>query len=158
MLDALAFRQVMRAFPTGVTVVTTLGEGGLPAGLTVNSFTSVSLEPPLVLICLDRSSASHDRVIAARTFVVNILASDQGVVAARFASDPAERRFDGVDWRPGPGGIPILSDVAAWLACTLEDVHPAGDHSILVARVEDGAVASRKALAFYLGSYRTAAR
>jgi flavin reductase (DIM6/NTAB) family NADH-FMN oxidoreductase RutF len=157
-LDAPAFRQVMRAFPTGVTVVTTLDDGGRPVGLTVNSFTSVSLEPPLVLVCLDQSSASHDRVIAARTFVVNVLASDQGVLAARFAADPPRERFDGVDWRPGPGGIPILSGVAAWLACTLEDVHPGGDHSILVARVDEGAVETGKALAFYLGSYRTAAR
>lgn len=158
MLDALAFRQVMRTFPTGVTVVTTLGDGGRPVGLTVNSFTSVSLDPPLVLVCLDRDSASHDKVIAAGAFVVNILASDQGALAARFANDPSPGRFDAVEWRPGPGGTPVLAGVAAWLSCTLQDVHAGGDHSILVARVADGAVGEGEALAFYEGSYRAAVR
>lgn len=158
MLDALVFRQVMRTFPTGVTVVTTVGDGGRPLGLTVNAFTSVSLDPPLVLVCLDRDSASHDKVIAARAFIVNILASDQGALAVRFANDPSAGRFDGVQWRPNPGGTPILEGVAAWLSCTLEDVHAGGDHSILVARVDDGAVGEGEALAFYDGSYRTAVR
>jgi len=157
-LDALAFRKVMRAFPTGVTVVTAVGEEGRPVGLTVSSFTSVSLDPPLVLVCLDRASASHDQVIARRTFVVNVLAADQGALAVRFAADPSGGRFDGVDWRPGPGGAPILSGVAAWLACALEDVHDGGDHSILVARVDDAASRPGESLSFYLGSYQTAAR
>ena len=158
MLDAPAFRQVMKAFPTGVTVVTALGDGGRPVGLTVNSFTSVSLDPPLVLVCLDRNSASHDQVIAARTFVVNILAADQGSLAVRFAADPAGGRFNGVGWWAGPGGVPVLAGVAAWLFCTLDDVHSAGDHSILVAGASDGARGAGEALAFYLGSYGAAAR
>lgn len=144
----------MGTFPTGVTVVAALdGEGG-PVGLTVNSFTSVSLDPPLVLVCIDRGSGSHDVLLDAGSFTVNVLAGDQGEVAARFATDPAHQRFDDLPWRPGPTGAPVLEGAASWLACVLDARHPGGDHSILVGRVVAGEVGAAPSLLFYRGDFR----
>lgn len=153
MLDVAVFRQVMRTFPTGVTVVAARDGEGVPLGLTVNSFTSVSLDPPTVLICIDRGSTSHDRLVDAGAFTVNILASGQDALASRFATDPAADRFDGVVWSAGPNGAPVLDGVAAWLACTVEAVHPGGDHSILVARVDDARAASPSSMVFFGGAF-----
>lgn len=157
MLDAQAFRTVMGTFPTGVTVVTVTGVAGDPLGLTVNSFTSVSLEPPLILVCIARSSATHDRLTEAGRFAVNVLAADQEELAVRFAAEPAAGRFRGVAWNVGPGRVPLLEGVAAWLSCALEAVHPGGDHSIVVGRVEEAAATGCGALAFYRGSFGAAA-
>lgn len=153
MLDPAVFREVMRTYPTGVTVVTAADDSGAPLGLTVNSFTSVSLDPPLVLVCIDRAAGSHDRLVSAGRFIVNVLAADQGDVAARFAADPPEERFSGLPWRAAAGGGPILEGGAAWLACTIEAVHAAGDHSILVARVTDGHATGAPSLVFFHGAY-----
>jgi flavin reductase (DIM6/NTAB) family NADH-FMN oxidoreductase RutF len=152
-LDTLAFRQVMSRFPTGVTVVTTFGPDGAPLGLTVNSFTSVSLDPPLVLVCLGHASSSRDPLLGARSFAVNVLSAGQRRLAARFAAEPSAGRFDGVAWRPGPNGAPVLSDVAAWVACTPEASYEAGDHTILVGRVEAADTGTEEALAFYCGAF-----
>jgi flavin reductase (DIM6/NTAB) family NADH-FMN oxidoreductase RutF len=140
-------------FPTGVTVVTARVGKGDPVGLTVNSFTSVSLDPPLVLVCIDRASDSHDPILAAGSFAVNILSSAQSALARRFAGDPASGRFDGVAWHAGAGDAPVLSGVAAWLACTLDAAHAAGDHTILVGRVDAAGLGDGDALAFYRGAF-----
>lgn len=152
-MDALAFRQVLGAYPTGVTVVATRDGAGEPCGLTVNSFSSVSLDPPLVLVCIDKGASSHDRLLASGTFAVSVLAVGQGGVASRFASDPSELRFAEVDWYEGPTGDPIMGGAAAWLACDLDVVHEAGDHSILVGRVVDLGLGEEEALVFYRGAY-----
>lgn len=149
----MAFRQVMGTFPTGVTIVAAVDPLDEPLGLTVNSFTSVSLEPPLILVCIDRASSSHDRLMEAGSFSVNILAAHQGGMAARFALDPPEGRFDGVGWRPAPSGSPVLDGVAAWLDCVLDGVHPGGDHSILLGRVQTAEVAGGPALAYHRGAF-----
>ena len=142
----------MGAFPTGVTVVTAMGEDGAPLGLTVNSFTSVSLDPPLVLVCIDTGSNSHDRLVASGSFAVNVLAAEHDALARRFASLPADGRFDGLSWAPGPTGAPILAGMAAWLACTVEAVYPGGDHSIVVGRVAEAQSAPAPALLFHRGT------
>lgn len=146
----------MGTYPTGVTVVTVLDATGNPMGLTVNSFTSVSLHPPLVLVCIAGSSATHDRLTRAERFAVNVLADDQEALASRFAAEPSAGRYQGVPWRAGPGGAPLLDGAAAWLACSLHATHPAGDHSILVGRVDAAEATGRGALAFYRGSFRPA--
>lgn len=148
----------MGAFPTGVTVVTSVLADGSAVGLTVNSFTSVSLDPPLVLVCVGRDSGSHDPLLTAGGFTVNILARDQASLAARFATDPGAERFDGVAWEPGPTGHPVLAGAAAWVACSLEAVHPGGDHSILVGRVEAHGGPEGESLVFYRGGYAAVAR
>lgn len=146
-----SLREVMAGFPTGVTIVAACDDTGVPYGLTVNSFTSVSLEPPLVLVCIDHSSSSHDRLVTAGTFTVNILSGDQEAVAKRFSSDPSESRFDEVAWRPGPAGDPLLVDGVAWLGCSLDRALGAGDHTILVGRVETAGASDRHALLFHRG-------
>lgn len=153
MLDASAFRQVMGAYPTGVTVVTALDRAGAPVGLTVNSFTSVSLDPPLVLVCIDRGAASHDVLLAAGGFSVNVLAAEQEALAVRFASDPSEGRFDAVAWKAGGTGAPVLEGTVAGLDCTVESVHPGGDHSIVVGRVHALRGGDGPALVFHRGAF-----
>lgn len=154
MVDALAFREAMGRYPTGVTVVTALDADGAPVGVTVNSFTSVSLTPPLVLVCLGLTSSSHDALVATPRFRIHILADDQTDVAARFAVTPSEQRFDGLAWEGDePDDPPRISDVAAWMSCTLDTVHRAGDHSILVGRVTAVGTSDREALVFHRGAY-----
>ncbi|MBT6888396.1 MAG: flavin reductase family protein [Gemmatimonadales bacterium] len=143
----------MSRFPTGVTVVAAVTADGTPRGLTVNAFTSVSLDPPLVLVCIDRKASSHDPLIAAGAFCVTILASDQADVAQRFAGDPAVGRFDNVKWMMSEGGNPVLSDGAAWLDCVLERIVDAGDHSIMIGRVTASGTSEQEPLLFYGGSF-----
>jgi flavin reductase (DIM6/NTAB) family NADH-FMN oxidoreductase RutF len=153
MIEARAFRKLMGSFPTGVTVVSARGPAGEPRGLTVNSFASVSLDPPLVLVCIDRASASHDLILAAGSFTVSVLASDQQQLAGRFAVEPAHVRFEEVAWWVAPNGGPVVSGSASWLACTLREAHRGGDHTILVGLVEDGGTGEADALLFYRGSF-----
>ena len=153
MIDAVALREVMQRYPTGVTVVATAGDDGAPCGLTVNSFTSVSLEPPLVLVCIDQASSSHDRLVEASSFAVSVLSRGQEQLARRFAVEPSPSRFDRVEWVQCPTGDPVLEGAAAWLACALHAVHAGGDHSILVGRVEALGTGGPEALAFYRGRF-----
>ena len=146
-----SLRDVMARYPTGVTIVAACEPGGAPFGLTVNSFTSVSLDPPLVLVCIGHSSSSHDRLVSGRGFAVNVLAADQGDVALRFASEPSHGRFDDVEWGRSPSGDPVLSGAAAWLDCVLDEVLTGGDHSILLGRVESSGLSERPALVFHRG-------
>ncbi len=143
----------MGRFPTGVTVVASTARDGTPVGLTVNSFTSVSLDPPLVLVCIDRGSSSHDPIVEGGGFAVSILADDQEKVARRFAFDPSETRFDAVGWRPSGAGSPVLDGSAAWVDCRLEEIIPAGDHSILLGHVIESGVSDREPLVFHGGNY-----
>ncbi len=147
-----SLREVMAEFPTGVTIVAGR-RAGEPFGLTVNSLTSVSLDPPLVLVCIARSSASHDRLVSAGSFIVNMLSASQGELATRFAREPSEGRFEGVDWSPAPSGAPILSGGVAWLDCSTEKVLDGGDHSILVGRVESSSASEGSALLFHRGRF-----
>jgi flavin reductase (DIM6/NTAB) family NADH-FMN oxidoreductase RutF len=141
----------MATFPTGVTVVATSDGDGGPLGLTVNSFTSVSLEPPLVLVCIDHESRSHDPIVAAGRFTVSVLSASQADVAVRFASDPSEGRFDDIGWSTAPSGHPVIEGATAWLDCALEKVIEAGDHSILLARTMACGWGDEPALVFHRG-------
>ena len=105
--ESPSLREVMGAYPTGVTIVAGCDEEGIPFGLNVNSFTSVSLDPPLVLVCIGHSSTSHDRLVAGEGFSINILSGEQGGIAGRFAKEPSEGRFDDVTWAPGGTGAPV---------------------------------------------------
>ena len=147
------FRQVVGVFPTGVTLVSARGRDGVPWGLTVNSFTSVSLDPPLVLVCIDRASSTHAPLTDAPTFTVSILGADQAELATRFAFDPSESRFRDGEWRYESDGALVPEGAAAWLACDLDAVHEAGDHSILVGRVRSMGLGTDEALVFYRGKY-----
>ena len=135
-----------------MTVVTCVS-GGQPLGLSVNSFTSVSLEPPLVAFCVTRVSTTWPQLRAVGTFCVNILAEDQEALSRAFAA-PGLDRFMGVGWRPAPSGAPILAGVLAWIDCTVEAEHEAGDHDIVVGRVHELDIAHEgRPLVFYRGGY-----
>lgn len=149
---AARFRQVLGHFATGVTVVTARAEGR-PAGLSVNSFTSVSLLPPLVGFCVAHNSATWSQIERSAKFCVNVLGADQEALSRTFAGRAADK-FAGVGWRPAPSESPILDGVLAWLDCTVEAIHEAGDHLIVVGRVHDlDVVQEGVPLVFYRGGY-----
>lgn len=154
--DARALRDAFGAFLTGVTVVTTVDDAGAPIGFTANSFTSVSLDPPLLLVCLAKTSRNYATLTGAKGFGVNILSEGQKDVSNTFAR-PVEDRFAAVDWRPGPHGSPVFADVAAWFDCATHDVVDAGDHVILVGRVEGFENSGRTGLGYARGGYFTPA-
>ncbi len=151
-IDEARYRQVLGHFATGVTVVTGM-DAGHPVGLAVNSFTSVSLLPALVAFCVSTRSTTWPRLRPAGAFCVNILADDQEHVARAFAARGLDR-FQGIGWQPSPAGAPILAGALAWLDCTVEDEHPAGDHDIVVGRVRAMSVEHEgRPLVFYRGGY-----
>ena len=143
-------------FATGVTVITGMsGESGdVPAGFTAQSFTAVSLDPPLVAVCPSRASASWPRIRAKGTFCANVLAADQEALARVFATRGADK-FRGVGWVPSPAtGSPLLDGALAWVDCRLEAEHDGGDHVIAVGRVVDlDVVGDGRPLLFYRGGY-----
>lgn len=131
------FRRVLGHFASGVTIVTTVDAEGRPAGLTASAIASVSLEPPLVLVCVAHTSQSHPHFRTHGRFAINILASDHEQVARRFASSSlSAEKFETTGYRPGALGLPILANALAELECTLVHEYPAGDHTIFVGRVE----------------------
>ncbi|MFI5972658.1 flavin reductase family protein [Streptomyces sp. NPDC051452] len=148
---ARALRDVLGRYATGVTVITCAGPLGDPAGVTVNSFTSVSLDPPLVLWCLALSSRSRPAFTAAEHFAVNVLAADQRDLASRFAG-PGDR-FEGLTTKPGPHGEPLLPGAAATLCCRRVRLVPAGDHLVVLGAVEHHTRSTRRALLFADGTY-----
>lgn len=144
------FRRVLGHFVTGVTVVTGAHRGD-PAGFTCQSFSSVSLDPPLVLLCPGRTSTSWPKVSASGRFAVNVLAQGQAAVARQFAASGGDK-FAGIPWRAGPRtGAPILAGIVAWLECEIAAVHESGDHWIVVARVLALDAVDREPLTFFRG-------
>jgi flavin reductase (DIM6/NTAB) family NADH-FMN oxidoreductase RutF len=135
-----------------VTVLTLRDEAGQPAGMTASSLASVSLEPPLVSVCVDHVAELHDLILAAPEFVVNILASGQEELARRFA-DPHEDRFAGVGYHFGPEGQIRLDGALAHIECARFATHPGGDHTIVIGRVIGGEAHDGHPLLYYRGGY-----
>jgi flavin reductase (DIM6/NTAB) family NADH-FMN oxidoreductase RutF len=129
------FREALKNFPGGVTVVTAYDKDGHPTGATVSAFTSLSLTPPLILVCLNSNSRSIAGIRQRRGFVVHFLAEDQVDVARRFASDVPDK-FQGLGYKLTPDGVPYLEDCPARLECILLSEYPGGDHVILVGEVK----------------------
>ncbi len=147
------FRQVLGQYPTGVSVVTAIASDGAPVALTVGSFTSVSLDPPLVAFLPARQSSSWPKIEAAGRFCVNILGADQEPLCRAFAAKSTDK-FAGVGWRPATSGAPVLDGVVAWVDCELDAVYDAGDHVIVVGRVRDLDVGrAGLPLLFFQGGY-----
>jgi flavin reductase (DIM6/NTAB) family NADH-FMN oxidoreductase RutF len=153
-VDPRALRDAFGAFPTGVTVVTASDEAGNPIGFTANSFTSVSLNPPLLLVCLAKTSRNYATMTGARHFAINVLSETQKDLSNTFAR-PVEDRFAAVDWAKGAAGAPIFSHVAAWFECAMEQVIEAGDHVILMGRVVSFDNSGRNGLGYARGGYFT---
>jgi 3-hydroxy-9,10-secoandrosta-1,3,5(10)-triene-9,17-dione monooxygenase reductase component len=152
-IEPRVFRRVLGHFLTGVAVVSTM-DGSEPVGLTVGSFFSISLDPPLVGFCAAQSSATWPIIKRSGRFCVNVLAADQEGVSRKFARTGANK-FDGVSWAASDGGCPRLDDVIAWIDCDIEVVHGAGDHEICVGRVRalgDGRLSAP--LPFFRGQHQ----
>ncbi|WP_300678028.1 flavin reductase [Nocardioides sp.] len=146
-MDASTFRDVMAQWPSGVTVVTTLDRAGAPHGMTASSFSSVSLDPPLVSICLTRTLYSHELIEASGVFGVNILAKGQADVGRRFAGmdTGVTDRFAGESWTLAETGVPLLDSALGWFDCRVVHAYPGGDHTIFVGEVVAGRAAGRSA-------------
>lgn len=134
-VDAKAYRRILGHYPTGVCVVTAMGEDGKPTGMAVGSFTSVSLDPPLVGFFPDKGSSSWPRIAASGRFCVNVLAADQEWLCRRFAMR-GEEKFSDVGYRLSINGQPVLDDVVAWIDCKLHGTLDAGDHYLALGSVE----------------------
>jgi 3-hydroxy-9,10-secoandrosta-1,3,5(10)-triene-9,17-dione monooxygenase reductase component len=151
-LASAEYRAVMGNFATGVTIVTAL-DGSTPIGFTCQTFTSLSIDPPLISFAVSRASSSRPLILDAGRFCINILAFDQRRLCTRFATRGVDR-FEGVSWWHSPGGSPILGDVLAWVDCTVEAEYPAGDHTLVIGRVTDLSYLREAApLVYHRGEY-----
>jgi flavin reductase (DIM6/NTAB) family NADH-FMN oxidoreductase RutF len=148
------FKAAMRRFPTGVTIVTTVAPDRHVHGFTANAFASVTADPPMLLICVNRSAQSHPLISAAGRFCVNVLTLDQREVAERFASAAVQDRFGGLHWRPGATGSPILEHSLAYFDCTLAEEHSAGTHTIFIGNVIECGFSDGTPLGYFDGAYR----
>jgi flavin reductase (DIM6/NTAB) family NADH-FMN oxidoreductase RutF len=159
-IDPATFRSVLGRFASGVTVVTVQDSQHYDHGLTVSAFCSLSLEPPLVLICIEKSASLHGVIAmgdSASRFAVNILASGQEDVARRFAEDHPNR-FEGVGFTRGASGAPIIDECLAVIECEVQSRHPAGDHTIVIGAVIASATSEGSPLLYYRGGYATLER
>jgi len=147
------FRTALGRFASGVTVVTTIDKEGRWHGITVSAFCSVSLEPPLILICIDKTTGSHPAFEIDGAFVVNVLGEDQANLSNHFASIIADK-FDGIEYTKTADGIPILENALVNLECRLVYAHEGGDHTIFVGRIEKSKVADGNPLVYFYGNYR----
>ncbi len=152
-IDKQEFRRVLGHFAAGVTVVTTIGDDGQPYGLTATAFTSVSLEPPLVLVCVDKRAESHPHFHVSRVFAVNFLGVDHEHLSRRFATSGGDK-FKDLDVRRGITGAPLLSEALGYLECRTVDVFEGGDHTIFLGQVEAADAREGEPLLYFKGAYR----
>ena len=152
--DPRVFRDACGHFATGVVVATCLDGSGAPAGVTVNSFTSVSLQPPLILFCLDNEAYSKQVFADVDRFAINMLSGAQQELSTAFARSQSDR-FDGVAYTEGRAGVPLLTGALCHLECTVEHRYPGGDHEIIVGRVTDLSIErpDERPLIYYKGRY-----
>jgi flavin reductase (DIM6/NTAB) family NADH-FMN oxidoreductase RutF len=152
MLRSDRFRRACGLFATGVAVLTTRAADGTPHGITINSFSSLSLVPPLVMVAIDRDCVFRDYFETSGFYTVNILRQEQTDLSIRFAQLP-EGRFAGVTWSPGTTGSPVIEGVLGVLDCRTVSVMDAGDHRVLVAEVVDVQIREGQPLLFFAGNY-----
>ncbi|MGX9571433.1 alpha/beta fold hydrolase [Mesorhizobium sp. f-mel] len=150
--DAGEFRRALGSFLTGVTIVTAIGPEGEPRGFTANSFTSVSLDPPLVLVCIAKKALGHPVFSTSKCFAINVLSEEQRAASGVFASK-SQDKFSAVEWRFGPTGSPLLGGSVATFDCDMEQLVDAGDHSILIGRVREFSHNSSQPLGYCRGAY-----
>ncbi len=151
-VSATQFKAAMRHFPTGVTVVTSVREGE-PRGVTVSSFASVSVEPPLVLICINREARSYLYISTSKIFCVNVLAGDQQALGERFSGKRREKQFDGVQYHVDVTGAAVLDGCVSHLDCEVVEEHHAGSHSIFIGSVRSCRSRAGSPLGYYNGEF-----
>ncbi|WP_093460544.1 flavin reductase family protein [Streptomyces melanosporofaciens] len=152
--DPTRFRSVLGHFASGITAITSRDAHGNPVGMAVSSFTSVSLDPPLVAFLPGKSSSTFPAIADRGTFCVNVLAAGQEEICRALSTSGGDK-FASVAWRPGPHGDPVIEGVVAWIGCTIQAVHDAGDHHIVIGHVDDlDARAEASPLLFFRSGYR----
>lgn len=152
-IEESEFRRILGHWATGVAIATARGPDGAPCGLTANAFSSLSLDPPLVLVCVERSADTHDCIRAAGTFAINILDESAERLARRFGMDEMTDKFEGVAYRVGTTGAPLLENALAWMECRLHAEHPGGDHTIFIGEVVGGDARVAVPLLYYRSGY-----
>lgn len=152
-ISAEAFRRACSQFATGVAIASVIDHTGTPHGITVNSFTSVSLAPPLVLICIDYRAAILTPMMEARHYGLSILRADQMDLSSRFATRPDDR-FEGVSWRAGTSGVPLIDGALAQIECAVRQTLDGGDHTIFLSEVIAAEVQEGTPLLYFNSAYR----
>ena len=152
-LDSAEFRRILGHWASGVSVVTTRTPSGRPCGLTANAISSLSLDPPLVLACVERSADTHDCIVTTRKFAISILPESGERLARLFATANAEQKFDGIAFREEVTGAPVLEEAIAWVDCELHAQYDGGDHSIFIGRVVAGNAHEGTPLMYYRSGY-----
>ncbi len=153
MIDPDSFRSVLGRFASGITVVTAVDTAGRDVGMTVSAFASVSLQPPLVSVCIDHAASMYDALRGAARFGVSILASDQEALSRRFAAIESSHRFDGIGYERGESGVVLLDDALAHIECVQVGQHEAGDHTVFIGEVERASARDARPLLYYRGGY-----
>lgn len=151
-IDPRALRDVLGCFATGVCVVSSIGDNGAPVGMTINSFSSVSLDPPLILWSIGLKTPSRSAYQTHPGFAINIMGTDAKDLALNFAR-PSDDKFADVDWSPGHHGVPVLNDALAVLECSVEERIAAGDHEVFIGRVARMSRKDGAPLLFHRGSF-----
>ena len=152
MIDSETFRSVLGRFASGVTIVTARDDEGIDHGMTVSAFCSLSLEPPLVLLCVAHDASMHELLLRHPRFGISILSSNQEAYSRRFAADESNR-FDGMAYTRGESGVVLLEDALAHLECAAREHHDAGDHTVFIAQVERAEARQGRPLLYYRGGY-----
>ena len=153
MIDSDTFRSVLGRFASGVSIVTARDDAGVDHGMTVSAFASVSLDPPLVLVCIDHAASMHDLLLQHPRFGISVLSSEQEAYSRRFATDPDTGRFDGIAYTRGDSGVVLLDNSLAHIECKVVQHHDAGDHTIFIAEVERAEPRQGRPLLYYRGGY-----
>lgn len=151
-VDEYRFRSVLSRFASGVTIVTAVDSDGADHGITVSAFSSLSLDPPLILVCIDHATVMHGVLATAAAITVNVLSADQEELARKF-SDPDNNRFDGIPFTRGSNGAATLTGVSAHIECILTQRFEGGDHTVFVGRVEAAEAGDLQPLLYYRGGY-----
>jgi len=143
----------MGHFATGVTIITTRDKNGAPFGLTANAFTSLSLNPPLVVVCVDKTAQCYGCFNESKVFAVNVLSEDQEEVSRRFATKNSDK-FAGLEWRAGSNGAALLDGAMAHIECKIVQTHDGGDHTILIGAIVNTEASGDRPLLFFKGKYQ----
>jgi len=152
MLDSTTYRHLLGTFASGIAIITAR-DGARDVGMTVSAFCSVSLSPPLVLVCVDHNASMHDLLLRHPKLGISIIASEHEAHSRRFAEKTATHRFDGAPFTRGASEVMLLDDAAAQLECQLVRHYEGGDHTIFIAEVERGSMGEARPLLHYRGRY-----
>ncbi len=152
-LDSDSFRSVLGRFASGITIITSIDAEGRDVGMTASAFSSVSLQPPLIQVCVDRTASMFEALLHGDRFGVNVLAAEQEALSRRFAAVESSHRFEGIGYSRGDSGVVLLDDALAHIECCMASRMEAGDHMIFIGEVERANARDARPLLYYRGGY-----